>query len=373
MLSSFPLEGRMAFCDQVHEVRSEYVQMVQHHHHNHHHHHQIPYEVRGESCYLDMGVLYGYVVSNCMVWWPEPISINQSQLDAFLDPLFQQLTREGVNHIEFAFTQLADIAKLDKGVAGTPTDKITDIFADNYPVGLTGENLFEYMIAKAHDYQVQTELSYGGAIATAADWTLQGAPASQAKLLAQLVDKYNLDALDFDIESGDIMQVNKPADVVTFFKQLHTHLHPSKRVILTVMGDAPTWAGNILKPLFTQFDQMFDGVNLMLYSNTQYYLDANNPTWGINLWLTYVPDPSKICIGFYDKIAYEDPASSAGRPYNVSGLTRGQAAAKIFLDLLADLHLTRDQVAEPFWWTDTPTTLAQNQVLSDFYQYLSTH
>jgi hypothetical protein len=329
-----------------------------------------------DSCYIDMGVFYGYVQSNFMVWWPEPVHINQQKLDDFLSPLLNQLTRDGIQNIEFSFTQLTDIEFLLNGESGTPTDKITDIFKDNYPVGETQKNLFEYFIQSAHDHLIQANLSYGGAIATDKDWTLRGSPDEQAQMLADLMKKYNLNAVDFDIESAAIMQENQVGDVRLFFKTLHSELSqesPARKITITVMGDAGYWAGNVLKPLFSEFDQMFDGVNLMLYSDTQYYLDAYNPTWGMDTWLGYVSNPAQINIGFFDQIAYENPDASAGQHYKVAGLTRGQAAARIFLDMLAELKLSPSQVGSPFWWTNNPTTLSENQVLFDFHTYLNEH
>jgi hypothetical protein len=53
---------------------------------------------------------------------------------------------------------------------------------------------------------------------------------------------------------------------------------------------------------FTDFDLYFDNVNLMLYSNTQYYIDATGSlyTWSLDKWIEAVGnDPSKLSIGFY--------------------------------------------------------------------------
>ena len=324
---------------------------------------------RGESIYLDMGVFYGTVVSEYMVWWPEPVHIDKAKLDNYLFEMFDNLNQDKFNNIIFAFAQLCDIDALLAGSGnGTPTDKITDIFRDNYPVGDTGQNFFEYLISYAHSKNVLATLAFGGVVATDTDWTIQGDATGQAQNLAHVVAKYSLDVLDFDIESSAIMSVNTTNEVTTFFTTLYG-LVP--HVTLTVPGDVNYWAGNVLNPLFEDLDAMFSGVNLMLYSNSQYYLDAVNPTWGITEWLVYTKLPSITHIGFFDRIAYNDPAASAGQRYDVEGLTRGSAAAQIYLDVAKALNLNINDFGNPFWWTDDPKSIITSEVFTDFAEYLN--
>lgn len=324
---------------------------------------------RGQSIYLDMGVLYGYVISNFMVWWPEPVHVDQAKLDAFLAETFDALDQDKFHNIIMSFAQVCDIDALLAGSGnGTPTDKITDIFRDNYPVGSTGLNFFQYLIRYAHDHNVLATTAFGGAIATTQDWTINGDAVTQANNLHEFAVRYDLDGLDFDVESTEIMNVNGTDKVTTFFRTLYS-LMPE--VTLTVPGDVNYWAGNVLNPLFENLDSMFSGVNLMLYSNSQYYLDAHNVTWGIAEWLSYIQNPLMTHIGFYDNIAYEDPNASAGQKYDVHGLTRGQAAAQIYIDVLKELNYGVNQFGDPFWWTDTPTTIDANVVFEDFAEYLT--
>jgi hypothetical protein len=331
-------------------------------------------ERRGNSAYIDMGVLYGHIQSNFMVWWPEPVSIDQAKLDDFLNDLFSQLGRDGIKKIEFSFAQISDIEKLVNGQGGgSAADKITDIFKDNFKVGKTsGQNFLKYFISAAHHNGVRAELSFGGAIASASDWKINGNPATAAQHLVEFMNNYDIDGADFDIESDAIMKGNSASDVQTFFKTLHQGLSPAKDVTLTVMGDINQWS-KTLAPLFTGFDSMFDGLNLMLYSDKEFYIDADNPTWGLKQWISLINDPSKIHIGFFDSIPYENPDASSGKKYDVSGLERGEAAAKIYLDVLKDLGLSKAQMGEPFWWTDNPTTISGNKTMEQFYNYLSKH
>jgi chitinase len=329
----------------------------------------------GASCYIDDGYMEN-VINQDMIWYPGEY-IDQTKLDLFLNALITRLQLDGINKLEHSFAQLQDINSL---LNGTPSASGCDTIAQiigpstNYPVGSTGKNFLKYFNEKVSAAGIQVDLSFGGAVATAADMKIQGDPATQAQNLAQFMENYGFNSVDFDIESPTIMTVNNPADVVTFFSTLHGILTTQgKQSILTIEGSLQDGPGGVLAPLFKNFDQNFDGLNLMLYSNSQYYLDANNPTWGIEQWMQYIPDPSQIHIGFFDQIPYNSPsASGSGVPYDIPpGLTYGQAAAAIYLQLLQQCGgYTPNQFGEPFFWTQDPTQLAGNPFPLDFHNYL---
>ncbi len=204
---------------------------------------------------------------------------------------------------------------------------------------------------------------------------IQGDPTSQAEHLAEFMNRYNIDAVDWDIEGANahaLMTVNRPEDAALFFQKLHSLLSAQgKESVLTIEGNLQNASGD-LSPLFQQFDQTFDGLNLMLYDGgTHYYLDADNPTWGLKQWLSYVKDPSKIHVGFFDAIPYENPSASAGGQYPVpQGLSRGAAAAWVYEYVLNQLGLSSDQAGAPFWWTQDPTRLPSDQTIVDFWNAL---
>lgn len=332
----------------------------------------------GASCYIDDGYMEN-VINQDMIWYPGEY-IDQTKLDVFLNALITRLQLDGINKLEHSFAQLQDINSL---LNGTPSASGCDTIAQiigpstNYPVGTTGKNFLKYFNEKVSAAGIQVDLSFGGAVATAADMKIQGDPATQAQNLAQFMENYGFNSVDFDIESPTIMTVNNPADVVTFFSTLHGILTTQgKQSILTIEGSLQDGPGGVLAPLFQNFDQNFDGLNLMLYSNSQYYLDANNPTWGIEQWMQYIPDPSQIHIGFFDQIPYNSPsASGSGVPYDIPpGLTYGQAAAAIYLQLLQQCGgYTPNQFGEPFFWTQDPTQLAGNPFPLDFHNYLESN
>jgi hypothetical protein len=272
---------------------------------------------------------------------------------------------------------MSDIQNLINGTAGDWTDTITPIFVDNFPVGTTDQNFYQYMINQANAQGFRVNLSFGGALAGPTQMTLSENPEQSATDLVQFLASPNTASVDFDVE-GAATTGFATSENLTFFSALHTQLSAQgKQSTLTLAGDINAGPEGPLQGIFDDFDIYFDRVNLMLYSTDQYYIDANNETWGISQWLSCVNNnPSKISIGFYDSIAYEDPAASAGKKYNVAGLSRGAAAASIYLQLCDDLtaqlgrEITVNDFAAPFWWTDDPTTLPSNEVLQDFYEYL---
>lgn len=327
------------------------------------------------SCYIDMGIFYGsYIVEHCIKWWPTPAHIDKDTVDQFLTPIFAQLKRDGITQINLAFAQICDIDNLLQGEAGSQTDKISPILKSNYPVGDTGENFLKYLVENASSNETKVMLSFGGASASQSDMKISGDPTTEANNLADFMKEYAIDSVGFDIEGGGltIMQVNEPSAVITFMKTLHTRLSKvGKASIITVVGSVQDGPSGLLKALFTDFDDMFDGVNLMLYSNSHYYLDADNPSWGIKQWLSYIPNSNKIHIGFYDKIPYENSSASAGEKYKIpTGLRRGQAAAYVYLQLLDNLKLSLSEMGQPFWWTDDPLEISSNKVMQDYYDYL---
>lgn len=136
----------------------------------------------------------------------------------------------------------------------------------------------------------------------------------------------------------------------------------NKTSTLTIEGGIQDWPLNFLKELFYDaqnqliFPQLFNSLNLMLYSQTQYYLDANNPTWGIEQWLNLIgiQNAGMLSIGFEDAVNYAAAAASAGETYNLQTTDPGIAAAEIYLQLLQKLQNDGypATLGNPFFWPD---------------------
>lgn len=338
-------------------------------------------EAQVVSCYVDMGKLYGnYVVGQCIDWWPEPATINKYKLDAFLSPFFDKLINSGIDRIYLAFSQIGDIESLLNETSGSATDTITPIFKDNYKVATTDQNFLHYFIEQAHNNQLKVYLSFGGAIAAGNDMKIPGDGKEESEHLTQFVENYQLDGLDFDLEGtggADLISQNNPDNLEEFFQSLHSSMQSmNKSIVITVAGSINDGPNGTLKPLFDQYQEFFDGCNLMLYSNSQYYIDADNETWGLKQWCEYVPH-EQIHIGFYDAIDYTNPQSSAGTQYAIpSGLSNGEAAGFVFQkaqDNLETINPNDMPLSSSFIWTDDPVNIPNNSFFSDFYQYIKSH
>lgn len=327
-----------------------------------------------DSCYIDMGILYGdWVYTNAMIWWPEPVSIDQEKVDTFLDSFFDQLKKDGVSDLRYSFEQMCDIFKIMNNEQGVWTDTISLIYSDDYKVGDTGKNFLEYMSDYAVREKFTNTLSFGGALASGEEMILPDDGKTCSDTLIEFMNKTNIQSVDFDIEGSEALsEMNDPNNLEFFQSLKQAQVQRGGFSTITVVGDI----NQLPSSISDNFDSYFDKVSLMLYSNTQYYLNAEgNYTWALDNWIKAVGnDPSKISIGFYDQIAYENPSSNAGtEAYDVDDLSRGQSAAKIYIQVAEDLGISIEDFASPFWWTDDPTTLSSNTILEDFYNYLGNY
>lgn len=362
--------------------------------------------IQGQQCYVDMGKFYGNNIWGCMDWSQTPGFISADLLNkGFFGQFFANLKSEGVNKIDLSFAQMKDIQNLfmdslnpptGSGSSYSATDSFMPIF---HTIGTDGRtyngapyvvkdssgntvanNFMQYLVQYAHGMGIQVDLSMGGACGAGNDFKLPEDPTTSANQLASFMSNMGIDSVDFDIENSSLFQTNSTNDLNTFFSALHSNLQKEgKECTATLMGGSLT--DPKFAPLMTNFSQKFDSLNLMLYSNSQYYLNPqNNNIWsGIESAIKDVGgDPSKIHIGFYDSIPYESSSANGdGGNYNIKpGSTRGQAAAQIYQQLLNQLtqdgYLKNGQtLGEPFFWNDTPGDPSSEQVMQDFYNTLS--
>jgi hypothetical protein len=348
------------------------------------------------SYYVDTGQFFAtYINNTCMNWYPEPININQAKLDDFLNPWFSQLVNIQVDTIILSFAQINDLLILGSGKAGDSLDTITPIiYSGNviehdasgkpsvygkYLVGTTGQDALQYFIAGAHKNNLKVMVAFGGEEATSVQMTFPSDPKTVATDLANFLKSYEIDGVDFDIEGSGltILTANDVSDVITFFQTLKGFVTSSTLTVAGALSSGPIDNPPLgLNPLFSNLNSCFTGVNLMLYSTNQYYLDADNVTWGIKQWLSYV-SPSMLHVGFYDAIAYEQPSASAGEQYSIpSQFTRGEAAAWVYQQVLKQVG--NPSLGNPFFWTDKPQNLTNTttnpptaEIISDFYNTIT--
>ena len=313
--------------------------------------------IQGETSYLDLGLMSAKLWK-FMSWWPEK-KLDMDQLNQYLSSLFSQLKKAGVNQINLSFGQLGSIDSLLKQGEGAPSDDVLSGLLKDFPGAL------EAIVQKAHANGMKVAVSFGGELGQSLKIVGSGETAAgQAQKLMEFMNKNGIDSVDFDIESPLFPQANSPKDARDFFTALHENLaKEGKTMTLTVEGSFNDWAKNYLKDLFyddrgnPMFTKLFDGLNLMLYSETAYYVDAKNPAWGVEQWLDIIgkENESKVHIGFEDNVNYADPSTSAGGHYKIDTTDSGKAAAEIYEQLSHQLEEDgcKAPLGKPFFWPDT--------------------
>jgi predicted nucleic acid-binding Zn-ribbon protein len=327
-----------------------------------------PVHTDGSTTYLDFGLIQAGIMKY-INWSTVPATVDEKGLLHYFDSLFAQLKAAGITQVDLAFSQLADVGALLSGDLSNVSahDTIAQIlqFSNQY---LGGFDLISLFTKEAHAQGLSVDLSFGGLFGDHMQICPNGEdPHDQAVKMAAMMQKYGFDSIDFDLESGGAQEfMSQGVDVVKdYLKTLHTLLEAqNKTMTLTVMGDVNTWGKNVFAELFSDkfghktFSDYFDGLNLMLYSDTDYYLDADNSSWGLKQWIDVIGQEniSKMHIGFDDGVPYESPSASQGsKNYPIDPTSRGRSAALIYKEIIKQLHEMgiEGNFGEPFWWPAT--------------------
>lgn len=320
----------------------------------------------GDMGYVDFDAILGNIWT--FIHWqqdPNPPYDGKEVFDTkgfeqYLQSMFSQLAAAGDGSIDFAFAQINQIDDLASG-------DLNAIWPGVMPANVDtgGQNLLQMFVTVAHQSGLAVNMSFGGQNSN--DYNICGpgeTPAGQAAKLANFMNSYGIDGIDFDIENGGFSNANQAQG---FFTSLYNQITPEgKTSTLTVEGNlnAVQPGGSLYNLFYNEdgqsiFNQMFTGLNLMLYNaSTQYYIDANNPSWGIEEWLDIIgkENAGKLHIGFDDAIPYASSGAHAGgaSPYKIDTDDNGTAAAEIFEQLqeqlIQDGYTT--PLGDPFWWPD---------------------
>lgn len=314
--------------------------------------------IQGLSCYLDLGSM-NKEMQEFMIWWPKS-KLDGSKYDQYLKSLLSQLKASGVNQINLSSAQLASIdALVNNGIGGSPYDAIVQSL-QNYADALN------VLIYQAHNFGMKVAISFGGANGNAMQICNAGeTPEGQAEKLVSFMKTYQLDAVDFDLEYGVFSAANSTDVFRKFFATLFQTLSKQdKQSFLTISGLIADWPKELLQSLFPV---VFHGINLKLYSKTQYYLDANNSKWGLEQWLDLLgqENASFIHIGFQDGLEYAKGNASAGRTYKIDTMNNGTAAAEVYIQVMEQLHNDGypTSFGDPFFWPDNNSNAGRYQAI----------
>jgi hypothetical protein len=332
-------------------------------------------------------------------------TLNQDELNQYLDSYVAQAKDAGLNEVTFSFAQVCDISKMVSGDFGecSHDDALWMLSVNTSNAQIDGKSFFQYVVQRVHADGLKAALSFGGESAGTGnpnDWDFGFSttnPVLLAENLANWAQQTGLSSIDFDVESPTLTSLNSPADLALFFAQLHKDAQANGMpVTLTVMSDAGLWGptGQYFGSLFSQgtdITHMFDGINLMLY-NGQYYINAGQTppqSWDLLTWISQLQSNSGMSpadcasflhLGFNGAIDYSKQSSSCGPlPYDPSKVppgvkTSGQYAAYILSVIQDEL---REKYGDPnlqfgasFFWDDNANYQVgtNGQYQSQFFQ-----
>ncbi len=321
---------------------------------------------------------------------------NMSDPTTAINNYLASLKSANIAMIDIPFAQLCDVNILATG-SGTlnPQDTAGLWIQKNASKFATFKQL-----ANAQGFTL--DLSFGGEDGTATSWKLpDGDPATIGTNLATWMKTMGFSSADFDVELGGFGTVNDPVALQTFFQSLHDNLSKWSTpgsVILTCLGsvsDGPdpgdTEKGkSLLHRLFYDangapiFNNLFDGLNIMSYSMTDYYLDAVSGEYGgAEGWLDVVCEKesktgkllypqyaAKIHYGFEDAVPYTAGHNPIYAPSN------GIAAAYQYEKLLTDLGQDGypNNLGGIFFWPDyiqsgMPDTTFENDLYKELNRW----
>ncbi len=250
---------------------------------------------------------------------------------------YMGLQAAGVGQITLSFAQVQNLLLFSEGQppAVPQDDLVTNMLA-------TSPDAFTAVIEQAHADNIKVFVSFGGGSANGTNWTLPTAASdpNPTNTLCDIVKKYNIDGCDFDIELNTFAQTNTQQAVSQFFGNLYTQLGGvNKSSTLACMGSIADWPQGDIKELFYSgnnviFNSFFNGLNLMLYSDTAPYInpDDRSTGWALTQWIDIIGKTNvhKIHVGFDDSVNYR-----IGAYKNVE--SNGVAAARMYKDALAKL------------------------------------
>lgn len=355
---------------------------------------------QGQNCYFELDQV---PIWNLVNWQVTPPVINTEALNQYIDTIATNMKNNGQTNVAFNFAQLASIDALTSSTPWNSSFSANDSIGMMYK-SIPGiqQNLLTPIVQRFQQDGLTTSLSFGGATAGDNDWSIGQGPnaqnpayaSAQADKLATWVQQMGFSGVDFDIESDDYSTVNPPDCVTSFFSELSTKLNHNPPMTLTVLGAlANTQAGGMyatfFQPSSANFNNWFDGINLMCY-NGQFYLDPTNPSWGIEGWINAIgkTNAAKLHIGFSDE-GFGQPGGycQANCPDDWSqygipdGTSSGTAAAMIYSYIIKKLEndgyiSNANGIGQPFWWPSAQVDSYNNpsgfisQTMQDFYSYL---
>lgn len=222
-----------------------------------------------------------------------------------LDREMQQRGLDRYTHLDLAFVNPTPAAQVlgPGGLACAPAVE------ENSGVMVSDAQL-RGLVTRAHRSGAKVIASLGGAVIPpcGGDWAELLQPRTRPELVANLiamVDRYDLDGLDIDLEGELMMRIDKDGNYTPFIRELASALHARSKLLTAATGSYP---GGMVPEASLPF---FDLIGIMSY-------DQVGPNWGtpgsehstyaqaqadLGLWIGKGVPPSKLALGmpFYGR------------------------------------------------------------------------
>lgn len=174
-----------------------------------------------------------------------------------------------------------------------------------------------YVVKKAHENDIKVLVSVAGGILPecSGDWKTLLQPANRATIINNLkavVDNYNLDGIDIDIEGALLTSISDSGDYTAFIQELRNVLNPLGKLVTCATA---SYVGGMIPKTSIPF---FDYINIMAYDNN-WNGSENHSTYedavrDMKMWLNLGCPANKLVLGvpFY---GYAETVGRGGASY----------------------------------------------------------
>lgn len=222
-----------------------------------------------------------------------------------LDRQMQQRGLDNYTHLDLAFVNPTPAGEVVTagGLACSPAlDGRSDV--------MVSDAQLRALVASAHAAGTKVIASLGGAVIPpcGGDWAKLLEPQSRARLvknLVAMVERYDLDGIDVDLEGELMAGIDAAGNYTPFVRDLAAALHARSKILTAATG---SYAGGMVPDSSLAY---FDLIGIMAY-------DAVGPTWGppggehspytqaeadLRLWIGKGVPASKLALGmpFYGR------------------------------------------------------------------------
>jgi chitinase len=222
-----------------------------------------------------------------------------------LDREMQQRGLDRYTYLDLAFVNPTPAAQVlaPGGLACAPA-------VEGNSNAMVSDTQLRALVATAHRAGTKVIASLGGAVIPpcGGDWAELLQPRTRPALVVNLiamVDRYDLDGLDVDLEGELMMRVDKAGNYTPFIRELASALHARSKLLTAATGSYP---GGMVPDASLPY---FDLIGIMSY-------DQVGPTWGtpgaehstyaqaqadLALWIGKGVPPNKLALGmpFYGR------------------------------------------------------------------------